>query len=73
MLNVLYFMSDIYRVHVLLLTYQNNDVQNISSDTVSETRAHNAALLIEEKKFKPWFLNFITKEKYPFFTDISSA
>lgn len=26
MLNVLYFMFDIYWVHMLLLTYQNNDV-----------------------------------------------
>lgn len=52
MLNVLHFVFDIYRKHMLLLIYQNNHVEIILSDTVPKIRAHNPDLLIGKKKPK---------------------
>lgn len=59
MLNVLHFVFDIYRKHMLLLIYQDNHVEIISSDIVPKIRAHNPDLLIGKKKPKTCFLKFI--------------
>lgn len=58
---------------MLLLTYQNNNVPNISSDTVPEFRAHNSNLLLGKKRPKACFLNFAREWKYSFSTNMSSV
>lgn len=56
MLKVLHFMFDIYGVRMLLLSSQNNDVQNILNDTMPEFRAHNSKRLVRKKKLQGVFL-----------------
>ena len=49
-------MFDIYGVRMLLLTSENNDVQNTLNDTMPEFRVHNSKRLVRKKKFQGMFL-----------------